>query len=68
VAIVVRKPDAAALDEATLLAQCGAHLAGFKTPKRVLFVDALPKNPSGKLLKRELRRAHIGLFDRGDGA
>lgn len=68
VAIVVRKPDAAALDEAALLAQCGAHLAGFKTPKRVLFVDALPKNPSGKLLKRELRRAHIGLFDRGDGA
>ncbi len=63
VAIVVRKPDASALDEATLLAQCGKHLAGFKAPKRVLFVDALPKNPSGKLLKRELRRAHMTLFD-----
>ncbi len=33
------------------------HLAGFKIPKQVFFVDALPKNPSGKLLKRELRAA-----------
>ena len=27
----------------------------FKVPKRVVFVESLPKNPSGKLLKRELR-------------
>ena len=67
VAIVVRKPDAPALDEAAVLAHCGAHLASFKTPKRVLFVDALPKNPSGKLLKRELRRAHAGLFGENGG-
>jgi fatty-acyl-CoA synthase len=38
-----------------LLAHCQAQLAGFKVPKRVEFVDALPKNPSGKVLKRELR-------------
>ncbi len=60
-AIVVRKPGSG-LDEAALIAHCQAHLAAFKVPKRVLFVDALPKNPSGKLLKRELRLAHEGLY------
>jgi fatty-acyl-CoA synthase len=30
-------------------------MATFKAPKRVIFAEALPKNPSGKLLKRELR-------------
>jgi fatty-acyl-CoA synthase len=60
-AIVVAKPGTT-LDEAAVLAHCHAHLATFKAPKRALFVDALPKNPSGKLLKRELRSAHEGLF------
>ncbi len=40
-------------------------MAGFKTPKRVVFVEALPKNPSGKLLKRELRQVHGALFGAG---
>lgn len=43
------------LSEAEVVSHCRAHLAGFKTPKRVFFVDSLPKNPSGKLLKRVLR-------------
>jgi fatty-acyl-CoA synthase len=43
------------LDEATVIAHCAQYMAGFKTPKRVVFTDALPKNPSGKLLKRDLR-------------
>lgn len=43
------------ITEGGVLTHCRAHLAGFKTPKRVFFVDSLPKNPSGKLLKRELR-------------
>jgi fatty-acyl-CoA synthase len=60
-AIVVRKPGAP-IDEAAVIAHCQAHLAGFKQPKRVVFVEALPKNPSGKLLKRELRQAHAALF------
>jgi fatty-acyl-CoA synthase len=44
-----------ATDEAELITHCRAHLAGYKTPKQVFFVDSLPKNPSGKLLKRDLR-------------
>ena len=39
-------------------------LAAFKVPKRVVFAEALPKNPSGKILKRELREEHFGAFGR----
>ena len=48
------------LDEATVMAHCSQHMAHFKAPKRVIFTEALPKNPSGKLLKRELRLRHAG--------
>ncbi|MEU6366834.1 acyl-CoA synthetase [Streptomyces sp. NPDC046931] len=41
--------------EAELLAHARERLAHFKAPKRVLFVDELPRNASGKILKRELR-------------
>jgi fatty-acyl-CoA synthase len=61
VAVIVPRAGAA-LNQAQVLQHCGAHLASFKVPKAVVFVDALPKNPSGKLLKRELRRLHAGLF------
>lgn len=57
-AVVVGKAGHA-LDEAQVIAHCRERIAHFKAPKRVVFVDALPKNPSGKLLKRELR-ATIG--------
>jgi fatty-acyl-CoA synthase len=43
------------LTEAEVIAHCTEHMASFKSPKRVVFTDSLPKNPSGKLLKRELR-------------
>ena len=46
------------LDEATVIAHCAQYMAGFKCPKRVIFTDTLPKNPSGKLLKRELRKRY----------
>jgi acyl-CoA synthetase (AMP-forming)/AMP-acid ligase II len=39
-----------------LIEHCRRQLARFKVPKDVTFVDALPRNPSGKVLKRELRR------------
>ena len=37
------------------------QLAGYKTPKRVVIADVLPKNPSGKILKRQLREEHQDL-------
>jgi fatty-acyl-CoA synthase len=39
------------------------HLAGFKCPKYVVLVTELPKNPSGKVLKRDLREAHRALAE-----
>ena len=47
-----------ALEAETVIAHCRQHMASFKVPKRVIFVETLPKNPSGKLLKRELRKLY----------
>ncbi len=44
------------LTTAEILDHCAAHLAGFKAPKRVVFVESLPRNASGKILKRDLRQ------------
>ncbi len=38
-----------------IIAGCRDHLAGFQVPRRVEFVEALPKNVTGKVLKRQLR-------------
>jgi fatty-acyl-CoA synthase len=46
---------AGAVDEDTLIAHCRERLAGFKRPSAVVFVEALPRNAAGKVLKRELR-------------
>jgi fatty-acyl-CoA synthase len=54
VAFVVLRPDALATADA-LLEHCRGQLARFKVPKEIAFLDALPRNPSGKVLKRELR-------------
>ncbi len=51
-AVVVAREE---VTEAELIAHTRDRLAPFKAPKRVLFVDALPRNASGKILKRELR-------------
>jgi fatty-acyl-CoA synthase len=53
-AVVVLR-DGKSLSETDVISYCATQLAGFKVPKRVIFTDILPKNPSGKLLKRELR-------------
>lgn len=54
VAHVVLQPGATATAD-ELLEHCRRHLAKFKVPKDVLFTAVLPRNPSGKVLKRELR-------------
>lgn len=52
--------------EEELLAHARERLAHFKAPKRVLFVDALPRNASGKILKRELRGRFAGAEQPGE--
>ena len=53
-AVVVAAPGVT-IDPAALMAYSREHLAGFKCPRAVEVVDALPRNASGKVLKRELR-------------
>ncbi|MHA7650266.1 3-((3aS,4S,7aS)-7a-methyl-1,5-dioxo-octahydro-1H-inden-4-yl)propanoate--CoA ligase FadD3 [Mycobacterium sp. ML4] len=53
-AFVVTRPGAA-LDEAAVIAYTREHLANFKAPRSVRFVDALPRNAGGKVVKPQLR-------------
>jgi malonyl-CoA/methylmalonyl-CoA synthetase len=50
-------------DEVAMIAAARAQLAVFKCPKRVFFVDDLPRNAMGKVLKAELRRTYAGTFE-----
>jgi fatty-acyl-CoA synthase len=52
-AVVRRGPD---LTEAALLAFAGERLARYKVPQRVMFVEALPRNAAGKLVKPEIKK------------
>jgi fatty-acyl-CoA synthase len=54
VAVVVPRAGVAVTDK-ELTEYCRQKLAGFKCPKRIILTDRLPKNPSGKILKRELK-------------
>jgi fatty-acyl-CoA synthase len=57
--VVPRTGQELAAEDVT--AFCRERLAGFKTPRYVVIAAGLPKNPSGKILKRELRTIHAGL-------
>jgi fatty-acyl-CoA synthase len=51
----VVKADGASVDEDAIKAYVRDHLARYKVPREVIFLDELPRNPTGKILKRELR-------------
>jgi HIP---CoA ligase len=53
-AFIVKLPGAE-LDEATVIAYTRQHLANFKAPRSVAFLDVLPRNPGGKVVKPQLR-------------
>ncbi len=59
-AVVVLKPGATATGE-EIRSFLAGHLAGYKVPKAVFVAASLPKNPSGKILKRELRQDYAAL-------
>jgi len=54
-AFVVLKPGEKC-SEQDIIEHCGKSLPSFKTPRQVQFVDALPKNILGKMLRAELRK------------
>ncbi len=54
-AFVVLKPDGK-LDVSAIKAHVKEHLASYKVPRDVMFIDALPRNATGKVLKKELER------------
>jgi fatty-acyl-CoA synthase len=60
-AVVVPKKGETITEE-EIMDLCRRELSAFKVPKKVLLVDALPKTPTGKILKRDMRRAYQGVF------
>jgi len=57
-AIVVRVPDADDTSDDEIIAYCRERLAGYKIPRSVTEIAELPRNPSGKILKTELRKPY----------
>lgn len=60
-AVVVPKPGTTITEE-EIVALCRENLAPFKVPKGVIFMEQLPKTPSGKILKRDLRKQFSDFF------
>lgn len=59
----VVKTDGASIGEDDIKHYVRDHLARYKVPREVVFLDELPRNPTGKILKRELREMDLGGAD-----
>ncbi|GAS89295.1 long-chain-fatty-acid--CoA ligase FadD2 [Mycolicibacterium brisbanense] len=59
----VVKAEGATIDEDAIKTYVKDHLARYKVPREVVFLDELPRNPTGKILKRELRDIEVGGAD-----
>ncbi|MGH8668020.1 MAG: class I adenylate-forming enzyme family protein [Burkholderiales bacterium] len=60
VAAFVQPRPGARLEAQAVIEHCRARLAGYKKPRHVVFVDALPRNSLGKVIKSELRKRGLG--------
>jgi long-chain acyl-CoA synthetase len=56
VSAFVKKKQGLECSEADLIDYCKKHKASYKAPKKIFFIDELPKSPAGKILKREIRK------------
>jgi acyl-CoA synthetase (AMP-forming)/AMP-acid ligase II len=65
-AVVVRRGTTVTAEE--LVEHCRGQLASYKKPRRIMFVDELPKNASGKILRREMRSMVASIADQTAGA
>jgi acyl-CoA synthetase (AMP-forming)/AMP-acid ligase II len=54
--VITRKGESTTPEELTVF--CKKRIAGYKVPKTIEFVDSIPKNPAGKILKKELREKY----------
>jgi long-chain acyl-CoA synthetase len=59
VAAFVQARPGARLSAENVIEHCRAQLAGYKKPRHVVFVDSLPRNSVGKVLKSELRKRGV---------
>jgi long-chain acyl-CoA synthetase len=57
---VISLKKGASLTAEELISFCKGKIARYKAPKSVEFLESLPKNPSGKILKKELRQSYLG--------
>ena len=54
---MVLKPDSK-LDVEEMIEFCRDRIAGYKIPRQLEIIDEMPRNPSGKILKKELRKPY----------